>query len=102
MTPEDLERIAAAENARQAQFQHQVRICVGTGCLSMHSDSIKDALEHEVHRRGLAHACQVKSVGCRGLCARGPVVSLDRGNVLYGGVQAADVPEIIAGLDSEP
>lgn len=102
MNPEDLERIAAAEKEKDRQYQHHVRVCVAAGCLSMHSDTIKEKLELEVHRRGMEHVCQVKGVGCLGLCAEGPLVSLDCGNVLYHGVSAADAPEIIGGLETKP
>jgi bidirectional [NiFe] hydrogenase diaphorase subunit len=83
MTLEELEKITAAEKEKERQFQHHVRVCVAAGCLSSHSDQIKDGLEQEVKRRGLTHECQIKGVCCLGLCAEGPLVSVDGGDILY-------------------
>jgi bidirectional [NiFe] hydrogenase diaphorase subunit len=102
MNLEELEQIAAAEKEKSRQFQHQIRVCVAAGCLSSHSDSLKEELELQVKRRGLTHTCQVKGVGCLGLCAEGPLVALDQGDVLYRGVSSIDAPEIVARLETKP
>ena len=57
----DLPRIAEAENAAAATFDHTIRVCVAAGCLSLHSDQVQKNLEHEVQERGLKH-CRVKGV----------------------------------------
>ena len=41
--------------------------------LSLHSDSIKSALDKEVQRTGAN--CRVRGTGCMGLCSLGPLVS---------------------------
>jgi bidirectional [NiFe] hydrogenase diaphorase subunit len=75
MTPEELEQIAESERAAQSQFTQRVNVCVAAGCLSCQSQSVKDALDQEVARRGTKDHCQVKGVGCMGLCSEGPLVS---------------------------
>jgi bidirectional [NiFe] hydrogenase diaphorase subunit len=100
MTPEELYEIATIERETSQQFQHRVTVCVGTGCHSAHSEAVKTALEKEVSRQGLEHRCQVKGVGCRGLCASGPMVEVDTAARLYQGVTPEDAVEIVQTLDT--
>ena len=101
MTPEELDEIAESERAAQSQFTQRANVCVAAGCLSCQSQSVKDALDQEVGRRGIKDHCQIKGVGCMGLCAEGPLVSTSTG-VLYQKVQAADGAAILNSLSGEP
>ena len=101
MTPEELDQIAETERAAQGQFTQRVNVCVAAGCLSCQSQSVKDALDQEVTRRGVKDRCQVKGVGCMGLCSEGPLVSTSAG-VLYKKVEAADGIAILDSLEAEP
>ena len=102
MTPEELEKIAALENASNKSFEHQVHVCVAAACLSLHSDAIKESLEKETSRRGLSHTCKVKGVGCMGLCAAGPLISVDGDQVLYRNVTPEDAPAIVEAIGHTP
>ncbi len=77
MTLEELLQRAAEEREKQAAFRHTIRVCVAAGCLSAGSDKVKAALQAEVEARGLKHTCQVKGVGCLGLCSVGPLIAVD-------------------------
>jgi bidirectional [NiFe] hydrogenase diaphorase subunit len=101
MTPEELEQIAESEREEQGKFTHRINVCVAAGCLSCQSQSVKDAVDQQIKSLGLEQTCQVKGVGCMGLCAEGPLVSTDK-NVLYKGVSAADATEIVDSLDRDP
>jgi bidirectional [NiFe] hydrogenase diaphorase subunit len=101
MTPEELEQIAEDERAERSKFTHRVNVCVAAGCLSCQSQSVKDALDKEVTRRGTKDSCQVKGVGCLGLCSEGPLVSTSAG-VLYKHVAAGDEGEILDSLQGAP
>jgi bidirectional [NiFe] hydrogenase diaphorase subunit len=101
MTPEELEQIAESEREEQKKFTHRINVCVAAGCLSCHSQSVKDAVDQQIKSRGLEGACQAKGVGCMGLCAEGPLVSTDRG-VLYKGVTAADAADVVDSLEGSP
>ncbi len=101
MTPEELDQIAETERAAQNQFTQRVNVCVAAGCLSCQSQSVKEALDQDVTRRGSKDRCQVKGVGCMGLCSEGPLVSTSSG-VLYKKVEAADGPAILDSLEGEP
>ena len=101
MSPEELEQIADAERERQGKFKHTVKVCVAAGCVSCQSESVKTALESEVTRRGGESSCQVKGVGCMGLCAAGPLVAVGN-HVLYQHVTAEDAPALLDSLEQAP
>ena len=106
MSPEELEQIADAERERQAKFKHTVKVCVAAGCVSCQSEAVKTALEKEVGRRcgesGHGESeCQVKGVGCMGLCAAGPLVAVGN-HALYQSVTAEDAPALVDSLDHAP
>lgn len=101
LVPDDLPRIAEAENAAATTFDHTIRVCVAAGCLSLHSNQVQKSLEHEVQERGLKH-CRVKGVGCMGLCRSGPLVSIQPQETLYQAVTPDDAPAIIEHLDTAP
>lgn len=101
MTAEQLTQIANAEHKRQSALTDVVNVCVASGCLASNSDSVKQALEKEVTDRGLSHRCQVKGVGCLGLCAEGPLVST-RSGTLYKKVTTADAREVVDHVGRDP
>src|SRR5262249_25560164 len=76
-------------------------VCVASGCLASKSDSVKQALEKEVVDHQLSRCCQVKGVGCLGLCSEGPLVST-RSGTLYNRVSVSDAREIVGHLGREP
>ena len=102
MDLEELAEVSAKEQAAQQQYRHRIHVCMAAGCLSSHSDQVKDALEKELNSNGHAGQCLVKGVGCMGLCGNGPLVSVETKNVLYQGVKPEDAPEIANSLDYSP
>ncbi|MFT3785465.1 MAG: NAD(P)H-dependent oxidoreductase subunit E [Tepidisphaeraceae bacterium] len=81
--------------------KHCLRVCMGTGCLSSKSDQIKTALETEVKSAGCGDTVEVKRVGCFGLCAMGPMVSVDDGKTLYKSVTPDNAQAIVQGVQNE-
>ena len=102
MTLEELQGIARIEQDRQGGFAHHVNVCIAAGCLSCQSGQVREALEKEVARRGLENWCQVKGVGCLGLCTAGPLVAVEPGGILYQNVAVGDVGEILDALGGRP
>ncbi len=102
MTIEELQDIGRLEKEKQEGFRHRIHVCVAAGCLSCQSGLVKDALEKEVSRRGLESWCQVKGVGCLGLCSAGPLVSIEPDGVLYKGVEVSDASDILESLGGSP
>lgn len=101
MTPEEIAKVINTEQETREKYKHHVCVCVAAGCLSSHSDQVKATLEAEVKNQGREQDVQVKGVGCMGLCAAGPLVTIGP-DTLYQEVKPEDSAEIIAGLDGGP
>jgi bidirectional [NiFe] hydrogenase diaphorase subunit len=102
MLADELHKLAESEQAQQARFKHHLFVCSGTACLAANSDGIKAALQTELQTSAAESWCAVTGGGCRGLCAAGPMVSVEPAGILYQGVTPADAPDIIASLDGAP
>lgn len=102
MLPEELKDIAEKEQETQSQFRHRINVCAAAGCLSCGSDQIIEALKKECSQNGNGKTCDVKGVGCMGLCSAGPLVSVEPGGALYREVKPEDAAEIIQSLDASP
>jgi bidirectional [NiFe] hydrogenase diaphorase subunit len=100
MTIEELELIASGVRENRQAVPNELNVCLAAGCLSLHGDKLKSALEEEVKRAGAA--CRVRSTGCMGLCSQGPLVASEPGAILYKKVAATDAPEIVKSLDGSP
>jgi bidirectional [NiFe] hydrogenase diaphorase subunit len=96
MNLEELEQIAESVRHENARFDHEVNVCMGTGCLSQHSDRLKDAIA------ATGKQVLVRRTGCMGLCAAGPLVLVDPEEVLYQHCNAGHAKEIVASLGGEP
>ncbi|MBZ5539964.1 MAG: NADH-quinone oxidoreductase subunit NuoF [Acidobacteriia bacterium] len=100
MTREGLERIAAGAKRARAEGGHEVNVCLAAGCLSQHSDALKEALEKEAKEAGAS--CRVRGTGCMGLCSAGPLVSVEPDGVLYCNVKPEDAPAVARSAGGEP
>jgi bidirectional [NiFe] hydrogenase diaphorase subunit len=99
MTPEELEQLAEDAQAAREQSPRSVNVCLAAGCLTLHSEAVKSALETEVKRTGAN--CRIRGVGCMGLCSLGPLVTSEPGDILYKNVAPADAQELVA-ADNAP
>ncbi len=73
-TLEEFDQIGQSVRAENAKFDHEINVCMGTGCLSQHSDKLKDAHQcsFSLRWRGL-----VRRTGCiNQQAACGPLVLL--------------------------
>ena len=102
MTNEELLEIVNKETEDAAKFRHNVTVCTGTGCMSSRSDAILTALDAEVKKRGLQDEIKVKKVGCMGLCAAGPIVSIQPDGLFYRDMTPEEAVAVIDSLDKEP
>ena len=102
MTPEELEKIAAKEEQARAHIPHTIDVCLGTTCMALQSDKLKTALEQEATRHPVGSKCQVRGVGCPGLCALGPLVTVKPEGDLYKQVKPEDAHDIVNSLGAEP
>lgn len=102
MTPEELQKVAIIEQESQEQYDHRIHVCMAAGCLSNRADLVKQQLEKQIAANGLERRCTVKGVGCMGLCAAGPLVSIQPKGIMYQEVKPTDAPDIIQTLDKAP
>jgi bidirectional [NiFe] hydrogenase diaphorase subunit len=100
MNIDELEQIAESVRQANASFDHQVNVCMGTGCLSQHSDQLKDALAKAAEASG--KKVLVRRTGCMGLCAAGPLVLVDPEKVLYQHCRAPHGEQIVSSLGGGP
>ena len=100
MNLEELEQIADTLREENRRFDHEINVCMGTGCLSQHSDRLKDELTNAVTAAG--KNALVRRTGCMGLCAAGPLVLIDPQETLYQHVQARHAQSIAESLGAEP
>jgi NADH:ubiquinone oxidoreductase subunit F (NADH-binding)/(2Fe-2S) ferredoxin/Pyruvate/2-oxoacid:ferredoxin oxidoreductase delta subunit len=70
-------------------------VCAGTGCVSCGSFKIKEALEDEIKKKGLADEIQVVATGCNGFCERGPIVLVQPDGIFYQLLKVGDVPLLV-------
>ncbi|MFH1982609.1 MAG: NADH-quinone oxidoreductase subunit NuoF [Pseudomonadota bacterium] len=102
LTREALEDIAEKERARQDAVRHHILVCAAAGCASCHSEDIVTALAAAVVAQGLESSCEVRPVGCIGLCAEGPLVAIAPQGIIYRAVKPQDAADIVAALDTRP
>lgn len=69
----------------------QIVVCGGTGCMSSHSQEIKEEFERVLKELELDKEVVVFQSGCFGLCERGPVVIVYPDETFYGHMTVADV-----------
>ena len=95
-----LAEITSIEEEAKEQFKHTINVCTAAGCLSSGAAEVKEALQKEVTRDGLERWCQVKGVGCLGLCTAGPLVAVEPQEAMYGHVTVEDVPAILTSMEN--
>jgi len=94
----NLKEIIRKQREELERYEHIIHVCGSTGCVSSDSQAVLAAFEKEVNFLGLQDKVLVKQVGCMGLCAAGPVVSIKPDNLLYKTVKVEDVPQILRAL----
>jgi len=100
MTLEELDQIAKSVQAENAKFDQEISVCMGTGCMSQHSDQVKEALTKAVAAQGKRGF--VRRTGCMGLCAAGPLVLVEPSETLYQHVNASHAESLAASLGGKP
>lgn len=83
------------EKIKGLDGKRHIVLCGGTGCLSSHSDQIKNKFDEVLAARGVADKATVNLVGCFGFCSQGPFVKIYPEDTLYRLVKIEDVEEIV-------
>ena len=101
MTPEALQEVAKAEQDALAKQPQRIGVCTAAGCLSCKSGDVLKNLQTALDRRADVPYKAV-GVGCMGLCARGPLVSVEPQGLLYENITTADIPALVDSLAAKP
>jgi len=75
--------------------KYSITICDGPTCLHKKSKELGAAIEQCLKEHGLTDKVRINLSGCLGMCAKGPIMIINPGYTIYGGVTAGDVAEII-------
>lgn len=102
MTPEEFYKLGETHHEKRNQYKNNINVCVAAACVSLQSDKVKEALEQEVIKQGKENTCRVSGSGCLGLCASGPLISINDQQTLYANVKTDDVTEIVENIDKDP
>jgi len=102
MTPEELQTIADKKIEENSAFKHTIHVCMDSGCQSSQSDVLTKNLHECVKKKGCGKDVRVVGVSCMGLCANGPLVTLDDGKVMYQFVKPEDAPRILDSVTKGP
>ena len=100
MTVEELDQIVENVRAQRHETPLEINVCVAAGCLALHSDVLRDALEQRAASAGIS--CHVRGAGCMGLCSAGPLVSVEPKGLLYQNVKPEHAEGLIRSLGGEP
>lgn len=100
MNRDELHKIAVRRQAEQAAVGHRVVVCTGTACQSAQSLQVIAAFEAAASASGQEKHCAIVGGGCRGLCAAGPLVTVEPQGIVYQGVKPEDAPAILDSLQA--
>lgn len=77
------------------EVHYKITLCDGTSCIRKQSKQIHQILDQELRKRNLKEVVSVHLSGCLGMCAKGPILIINPGYVMYGNITEADIPEIV-------
>ncbi|RCK74248.1 MAG: NAD-reducing hydrogenase subunit HoxF [Anaerolineae bacterium] len=90
-------RRASLEGNGYQHLSHTKDICIcgGTGCLAGGAEEVRRSFEEEIAKSELENDVRVVLTGCRGFCARGPLVAIHPSDLLYTNVRPEYAPQIV-------
>ena len=94
-TADDLRNIKARYQQQLKQYQYQILVCSGAGCISSNCQAVRDALVKALEGVNLHERVLVTETGCIGTCDLGPVMVVLPDGVFYTHLKPADIPAIV-------
>jgi len=92
----DLDGIKRRYREELSNYQYQVLVCGGTGCISSQCGAVKEALLKLVTDHQLQNQVAVIETGCMGICVVGPVLLILPDEILYTEVNPGKMAEIFS------
>ena len=84
------------EGLNENQYEKEILVCAGTGCISSKSGEFVEALKEEMAKHELTDKINIVKTGCFGLCAQGPIVIIYPEAVFYHQVQPKHAKKIVS------
>ncbi len=84
------------EGLNKNQYEKEILVCAGTGCISSKSGEFVEALKEEMAKHELTDKINIVKTGCFGLCAQGPIVIIYPEAVFYHQVQPKHAKKIVS------
>lgn len=84
------------EGLNENQYEKEILVCAGTGCISSKSGEFVEALKEELAKHELTEKINIVKTGCFGLCAQGPIVIIYPEAVFYHQVQPKHAKKIVS------
>ena len=92
----DLKRWKKDIIERQKQVKTIVSVCGGTGCHAYGCKKVRNQFAKAIKKNKMVNKIRLRFTGCRGLCERGPIVTIQPQGIFYQRVQEKDVPLILS------
>ncbi len=83
------------EEGHKGEFERDILVCGGTGCIASASNEIVANLNAALAANGLAKKVQVLKTGCFGFCEKGPIVLVQPDHIFYVQVKPEDAKAIV-------
>jgi len=90
----DLQRMREELLSLRVPSGRSIHVCIGPGCVAKGAPKLYDLFCAAVKQSQADVQVQAKAVGCHGLCASGPIVLVQPGDIFYQQVEEPDVAEI--------
>ena len=84
------------EGLNENQYEKEILVYAGTGCISSKSGEFVEALKEELAKHELTEKINIVKTGCFGLCAQGPIVIIYPEAVFYHQVQPKHAKKIVS------
>jgi NADH:ubiquinone oxidoreductase subunit F (NADH-binding)/(2Fe-2S) ferredoxin/NAD-dependent dihydropyrimidine dehydrogenase PreA subunit len=92
----DLEKWREVILSKEDQDRVVISVCGGTGCHAYGCEKVRDRFKKVVREKGDPKKIRLRFTGCRGLCERGPIVTIQPQDIFYQRVQEKDVARILS------
>ncbi|MBN1523503.1 MAG: NADH-quinone oxidoreductase subunit NuoF [Spirochaetales bacterium] len=92
------------EKRPRKQVEYNIILCSGPSCLHNKSSELYTEIVKQLEAFNCQSKVEIILSGCLGMCARGPIMVINPGYILYGDVGVNDVHDIIKGhiVDKTP
>ncbi len=91
----ELDRLREKIIFSNQEIEREVAVCNGSECNAWGGKALKEVLKKEIENAGLSSEVKIRSVGCLGICDRGPLFIIYPEGIFYQHVRQEDIPEIV-------